>query len=412
MKIFKLALMSLLAMSIVDTGLAQEDKGLDPTTFDTNTRPQDDLYRAVNGTWLDNTEIPGDKSNYGSFSVLADDAEKQIRDIIIESGQNENPKGSNAQKVADFYKSFMNTDRIEELGYSPLSKEIEKIQALETHAEVLKHFGHLQRIGVGTPVGFGVTIDSKDSTRYLSVMIQSGTSLPDRDFYLKDDENFDKVKQAFVAYVNKLFELIEFQDGDKGDLILGMESKIAGFQWPRVKLRDANARYNLFKVSDLNKLGTNIDWPAFFESAGVGPITEVNVMTPSFFEAFDKMFVETSVEDWKSYLIFNLVDAYAEALSKDFVDVHFEFHGKILAGIPVQKERWKEGVALIAGSGTGFGVLGDAVGQMYVERHFPAENKAKMQKLVDNLLVAFDQSIDDLTWMTDVTKDNAKEKLS
>lgn len=409
----KLALLGIVAVSFVDIAMAQEDKGLDPTTFDTNTRPQDDLYRAVNGTWLDTTEIPGDKSNFGSFSVLQDDAERQIRDIIIEAGKGDHPVGSDAQKVGDFYKSFMDTGRIEALGYSPLKEEIEKIQALETHAQVLEHFGYLQKIGVGTPIGFGVTIDAKDSTRYLSAMIQSGTSLPDRDYYLKDDEKYDVAKKAFVAYVNRLFDLIEFQDSQHGETILGIEAKLAEVQWPRVKLRNANARYNLFQVPDLGQLGTSIDWPAFYEACGVGNITEINVMTPSFFEAFDKIFVETPVEDWKHYLIFNLVDGYAEVLSSDFVDAHFDFHSKTLAGIQEQKERWKEGVGLIAGSGAGsFGVLGEVVGKLYVERHFPPENKARMQKLVDNLLLAFGQSIDDLAWMTDTTKAKAREKLS
>ncbi len=414
MKILKLALMGMLAVSFLDSALAQEDKGFDPATFDTNARPQDDLYRAVNGTWLDTTQIPDDKSNYGSFSVLADDAERQIRDIIVAAAEGQHPKGSNLQKVGDFYKSFMNTDRIEELGYSPLKAEIEKIMKLETHDQIVNHFGYLQQIGVGSPIGFFVTVDAKNSSRYLSAMIQSGTSLPDRDYYLKEgDEKFDMAKAAMVTYVNRLFELIESQGGDQGEMILALESKLAEVHWPRVKIRDANARYNLFKVSDLGNLGQNINWPKFFEACGVGAIEEINVMTPSFFEAFDEILVATPVEDWRSYLIYNLVDGYAEALSKDFVDAHFEFHSKTLAGIPVQKDRWKDGVGLIAGSGAGsFGVLGEVVGELYVQKHFPPENKEKMQKLVDNLLLAFGQSIDDLEWMTDTTKAKAREKLS
>ena len=414
MNIFKHVLFGLLALAMVNVAVAQqEEKGLDPTSFDTSVRPQDDLYRAVNGTWLDTTEIPGDKSNFGSFSVLADDAERQIRDIIVESGQGDHPNGSDAQKVGDFYKSFMNTERIEELGFSPVVGEIEQILALETHDQLIEHFGHLQQIGVGTPIGFFVTIDSKDSTRYLSAMVQSGTTLPDRDYYLEDDEKYITAREELINYVNRIFELIEFQDNEHGEMVLGIEKKLAEAQWPRVRLRQANERYNLFNVSDLGKLGSHVDWPSFFEASGVGSITEVNVMTPSFFEEFDKTFSETSVEDWQHYLIFNLVDAYAESLSSDFVDAHFHLHSKTLAGIETKKDRWKEGVGLIAGSGAGsFGVLGGVVGKLYVERHFPPENKEKMQKLVDNLLMAFGQSIDDLTWMSDTTKVKAREKLS
>ena len=428
MNFLKPLLMGFMAFSFVEAAVAlqQDEKGLDPTTFDTSIRPQDDLYRAVNGTWLDNTKIPGDKSNYGSFSLLQDDAESQIRAIIEEAAKGDHPKGSNAQKVGDFYKSFMNTDRIEELGYQPLVEEIEKIQALETHDDVLKHFGHLQQIGVGTPVGFGVTVDAKDSSRYLSAMIQSGTTLPDRDYYLEDDEKYTAAKEAFIKYVNQLFELIEFQDSDQGEMILGIESQLAKSQWPRVKLRNANARYNLYNIADgkLNPVSTEdaqadrptlskLDWPGFFEATGVGSIDEINVMTPSFFSDFEGMFTEVPVEDWQNYLIFNLVDGYAEALSKDFVDAHFQMHKKTLAGIEEQKDRWKEGVGLLAGAGAGsFGVLGGVVGELYVDQHFPPENKAKMQKLVDNLLQAFGQSVDDLEWMTDATKAKAKDKLS
>jgi predicted metalloendopeptidase len=413
MKVFLSLLTGWAALWLASPALAWQDPGLDPTTFDTNVRPQDDLYRAVNGTWLDNTQIPGDKSNYGAFSVLQDDAERQIRDIIEEAAEGDHEAGTNAQKVGDFYKSYMDTERVEQLGYAPLQEEIDKILALETHGDLLRHFGYLQQIGVGIPFGFGVTIDAKDSTRYLSAMIQGGTTLPDRDYYLEDDEKYEVAKQEFVRYVDRIFELLEFQDSQHGETILGIETRLAEAQWPRVKLRDANARYNLYLVSDLEQLGTNIAWPAFFAASGVGEITEINVMTPSFFEAFDKVFQETSLEDWKHYLIFNMIDSYAEALSSDFVDAHFQLHSKTLAGIEEPRERWKKAVGTIAGTGAGsFGVLGEVVGELYVERHFPPEHKARMQELVDNLLLAFEQSINDLTWMTDTTRSRAREKLS
>ncbi len=398
---------------LTSVGHAQSDKALDRQNFDTSVRPQDDLYRAVNGIWLNDTKIPSDKSNYGSFSVLADNAEKQIRDIIVQAGKDSHPKGSDAQKVGDFYKSFMNTERIEELGFSPLQAELKKILELDNHADIVNHFAHLQTIGVGGPIGFFVTVDAKNSSRYLSAIVQSGTSLPDRDFYLEDNEKYNEAKQALVSYINRLFELIEFQDTQHGESILEIETKLADAQWPRVKLRNPNARYNLFAVSDLaNELGTNIDYISYFKNSGVS-IEEINVMTPSFFQALDGIIKETSVDAWKHYMVFNLVDSYAEVLSKDFVDAHFNFHSKALAGIEEPKARWKEGVGLIAGAGAGsFGVLGEVVGRMYVEEHFPEENKQKMQKLVDNLLTAFGQSIDELEWMTDETKAMANEKLS
>ncbi len=408
-----LKLLAVLAIAIpLSSVQAQQDDALDPATFDTSIRPQDDLYLAVNGTWLKVTDIPSDKSNYGSFSGLQDDAERQIRAIIEEAAAGDHPQGSDEQKVGDFYQSFMDEDRIESLGYQPLIPEINKIQDLQTHEDVIRHMGYLQKLGVSSPIGFGVTIDAKDSTRYLSAVIQSGTTLPDRDYYLEDDEKYAAARDELVKYVNQLFELAEFQDAERGNDILDLESRLAEVQWTRTKLRDANARYNLFNTGDLKNLGANINWQEFFTAADVGEITEVNVMTPSFFEGLDAIVADIPVETWKSYLLYRLMDTYAPVLSKDFVDVHFHLHDKVLAGIPEQKPRWKNAVASVAGAGAGdFGSLGEMVGRMYVERHFPKENKEKMDRLVQNLLRAFGESIDELAWMTDETKQRAREKL-
>ncbi|MGI9516264.1 MAG: M13 family metallopeptidase [Pirellulaceae bacterium] len=411
MKMLKLLVVLAIAIPLSNVQ-AQEDKALDSTTFDTSIRPQDDLYQAVNGTWLKVTDIPSDKSNYGSFSHLQDEAERQIREIIEEAAAADHPQGSDGQKVGDFYTSFMDVDRIEERGYQPLVPEIKKIQELETHEDVIRHMGYLQKLGVSTPIGFGVTIDAKDSTRYLSVVIQSGTTLPDRDYYLKDDEKYVAVREELVKHVNRLFELAEFQDAERGNDILDLESRLAEVQWTRTQLRDANARYNLFNTMELTNLGNNINWQKFFTAADVGNISEVNVMTPSFFEGLDTIVADVPVETWKSYLLYHLMDAYATVLSQDFVDADFHMHDEVLAGIPEQKPRWKNAVASVAGGGAGdFGALGEVVGRLYVERHFPQENKEKMDRLVQNLLRAFGESIDELAWMTDATKEMAREKL-
>ncbi len=403
---------ALLLMPVAPT-FGQDDAALDSSGFDRNVRPQDDLFLAVNGAWLDNTEIPSDKSNYGAFSVLADAAEMQIREIIERAAESDAEKGSDAQKVGDFYKSYMNLDRVNELGFSPLQPELEKIDGLKTHDDVIRHFGYLQQIGVGSPIGFFVTIDAKDSTRYLSAIIQSGTSLPDRDYYLVDDEKFLAARKALTSYIDQLGALTQSDVSEAAAQILDLETKLAQAQWPRTELRDANKRYNLFPVADLAELAPNINWTDFLTASGVGNITEINVMTPSFFEELNEIVSSTPVETWQRYLRFHLVDGFAPVLSEDFVNAHFEFHDKALAGIPEQKPRWKEAVGAVAGGGAGsFGALGEVVGRLYVEEHFPPENKAKMDALVKNLLRSFGESIGELEWMTDETKARAKEKLS
>ncbi len=392
----------------------QTDEAIDKSTFDKNVRPQDDLYRAVNGRWLDKTEIPSDKSNYGSFIVLMDDAQEQIRVIVEAAADSNAPHGSDAQKVGDFYKSFMNADRVEELGIEPLNDEIAKIQELNNHNDIVRQFGSFSQFGVSSPMGFFVTIDAKDSTRYLAAIAQSGTTLPDRDYYLKDDPKYVAAREALANYVNRLFELAGFaEEADYGESIVALEKRLAGVQWTRTQLRDANKRYNLFKVSDLKNIASNIPWNSFFDAANAGQITEINVMTPSFFEGFNDILVETPVETWQKYLEFKLLDAAAPALPQAFVDAHFELHQKTLAGVPEQKPRWKRAVGLIAGAGAGdFGALGEVVGRLYVDKHFPPKNKQRMEQLVDNLLKSYKNSIDDLTWMTDTTKQKAQAKLA
>ncbi len=390
-----------------------EDRGIDNSAFDKAVRPQDDLYLAVNGTWLDQTEIPADKSNYGSFIALMDEAQEQIRDIIESAADSGAETGSDTQKVGDFYKSFMDTRRVEQLGVSPLRDEIAQINQLASHDDVIRHFGYLKRRGVASPIGFFVTVDAKNSARYLSAVMQSGTTLPDRDYYLKDDEKSLHARQSLKHYIQTLFALAGFaEEVDYSDEIVGLEKQLAEIQWTRTQLRDANKRYNLYPVSDLGELA-EFPWEDFFGAADVGHITEVNVMTPSFFEALQAIVEQTPVEIWQKYLQFKLLDAYAPVLSKGFVDAHFELHQKVLADVPEQKPRWKRAVATIAGEGAGdFGALGEVVGRLYVERHFPPENKAAMDQLVNNLLEAYQSSIDELTWMTDVTKQRAQDKLA
>ena len=389
------------------------ESGLDKNGFDKEVRVQDDLFRAVNGTWLKDTEIPSDKSNYGSFSILADLSQQRIREIIENAAKGTHEKGSDAQKVGDFYKSFMDEEKAEELGASPIKSRLAEIEKIGSVSELIKHYGASNYIGVGSPIGMYVGQDAKDSTRYIAHVSQSGTSLPDRDYYLEDEERFLKARNALKSYITKLFLLAELPTDGVAEKILDLETKLAKIQWSRVELRDAEARYNLFPVAEAAESMVNMDPREFFAAAGVGQITEVNVMTPSYFEGLDNLIGEVPLDVWKQHAMFKLLDSASPILSNDFVQAHFEFRSKELAGVPELKPRWKRGVEMVAGGGAGdFGSLGEVVGRLYVEEHFKPEAKARMEELVGNLVKAYEKSINDLAWMTDETKAKAQEKLS
>lgn len=386
--------------------------GIDSDAFDTKVRPQDDLFMHVNGRWLLETDIPRDKSNYGSFVVLIDKAQARIRTIIEDAAKN--PADANGQKVGDFFNSYMNEELVEKRGLKPLHKEIAKIEAIANKLQVIQHFGYNETNGVGGPVGFYVDQDDKDSTRYIAAIAQSGTTLPVREYYLEDEPKYVKARAALKQYIALLFKLSDLPNPDEAaEAILQLETKLANVQWSRTELRDANKRYNLYQVAKLSELAPRFKWGEFFKQTGVKNLKEINVNTPSFFEGLDPIVDDTSIAIWKQYLHFRLLDAYAEVLPKSFSDAHFELHSKELTGIPEQKPRWKRAVDATSGSrGSRFGVLGDAVGQLYVQRYFKEQAKTSMDQLVDNLLKSFEKSVDGLAWMTDKTKQQALIKLS
>lgn len=414
MKKFSLPLL-LLAL-LVGQATGQDDGGIDESALDKSVRIQDDLFLHVNGTWLKTAKIPEDKSNYGSFGILADKSQYRIKQIIESTAESIHPAGTNEQRISDYYRSFMNLKLVNELGISPLEKELAKVEAIESKAEIWKHFGQLGVLGVDTPVGFFVSPDAGDATQYICQLIQSGTSLPDRGYYLKDDEVSQAAREGLKKYIAKLYELANIKGGEEAaDVIFALEKKLAEVSWERVEIRNARKRYNKMSFEKLGELTSGkLDWKTYFEVSRVADTPEsVNVNTPSFFEGMSQIFEETSEKTWKQYLTYKLIDAYAPYLGDDFSTANFEFYEKQLAGIPVQQPRWKRAVNAIAGQGGGsFGALGEAVGQLYVKEHFKPEAKEEMETLVENLLAAFGKSIDDLSWMTDETKVRAKEKLS
>lgn len=381
--------------------------GIDTSGFDTSVRPQDDFFRYVNGGWIDRTDIPADKSNYGSFNQLADKAEADLRAIIEEAATSEAAAGSDTQKVGDFYATFMDQARADALGAKPLEPFLAEIAAIETHDDVLEQLARMQRHGSTIPVGGYIGADAKNSTQYALILWQSGLGMPDRDYYLSEDEKFATLRGAYVDHVAAMLARVGHEDSHgAAERILALETKLAKNQWTRVENRDDNKTYNKIAVADLNAKIPGFDWARFLEQSGAGEAEAVIVSQPSYFEALAGMYSEVPVGTWKDYMQFHTTSNFAPLLSAEFVDENFAFYGKALRGIQENRPRWKRGVAAVEGA------LGEAVGKLYVERHFSPDAKARMVELVDNLLETFDASIDQLDWMGPETKKAAHEKLS
>ena len=373
-------------------------------------RPQDDFFEHLNGKWLKSVEIPADKSTWGAFHQLRDDTLPQLRAIIERAAADKNAAaGSEARKIGDFYASYMDEARLEQLGAAPLKKEMGQIAAIKNKAELPAQFAHLGRLGVNVPFVFFIHQDAKDSTKYVADLYQAGLGMPDRDYYLKqDDAKLADVRAKYQQHVEKMLALAGSKTAAAdAKAIVALETELAKVQWTKVENRDPIKTYNKVEFSKLGAMAPGYDWSAWLKAAGLqGKADYLIVSQPTYLKGFTDVLNRTPLATWKAYLQFQTVNGYANYLSKAFVDQRFAFNGTTLAGIPELEPRWKRGVSTLEGS------LGDAVGKLYVKEHFPAERKAHMEVLVNNLLAAYKDSIDTLDWMSPATKKEAQTKLA
>ncbi|MBD3851008.1 MAG: peptidase M13 [Acidobacteria bacterium] len=381
--------------------------GIDMANMDTSVRPQDDFFRYVNGTWLDTTEIPADQTNTGVFLDLRDKAREDVKAIIEDvSSKTDLEPGSDEQKVADLYNSFMNTERIDELGISSLDAELALIGAIADKDQLSAYFARSGINGGGGPFNIYIWVDAKDSTRYVTYMWQSGLGLPDRDYYFKEDERSVELREAYIAHVEKMFEVAGFDNpAGSAERMMALETELAEYHWTTVENRDSEARYNLFAFDELGTLGDGVNWPLYLAEAGIASEKDIIINQPSFVEGFNKIFDATSLDDWKTYLRWNLLNNYASYLDSSLDDQNFDFYGRTLEGQKEQRPRWKRGVDVVSGS------LGEVIGKVYVKRYFPPEAKARMVELVGNLSAAYGEAISELDWMGPETKAAAQVKL-
>ncbi|GAA3755578.1 M13 family metallopeptidase [Microbacterium kribbense] len=378
--------------------------GLELDAFRAQIRPQDDLFRHVNGAWIEATEIPEDKARWGSFHFLAEQAEKDVRAIIEEAP--DAARGTEDRKIGDLYASFMNTERIQQSGAAPIVDQLAAVDAIESIPELLATVGRLERDGVGGIIDVYVEPDPGDPERYVPFVVQSGITLPDESYFRLD--NFAEVRETYRAHIARMLALAEIPDatGD-ADRVFALETEIAGQHWDNVRSRDAIETYNLKTWAEVQALaGVDLQpWRTAVSGAHDAAFDELVVYQPSFIEGLGALLVDERLQDWKAWLRFKIVHGAAAFLSDPFVEENFAFYGTALTGVPVNRERWKRGVGIVEAA------MGEAVGRVYVQRHFPPAAKAAMDQLVAHLIAAYRQSITALDWMSPETRGRALAKL-
>ena len=382
--------------------------GVDAANFDKSVRPQDDLFRHVNGAWLAKTEIPADRPTYGTFVQLDEKAEADLYALIEELAGTPNKKpGSTAQQVGDLYTSFTNEKRIDSIGAAALRPQLAEIDRLRNTAEFAALTGELSVIGLPGPVGGFIEADAGDPTRVALYLRQGGTQLPDRDYYLKDDPKFADIRGKYQQYLEKIFMLAGRPSAAAdAKAVFDLETELAKIQWTQVESRDAVKTYNKYPVSKIVAEMPGFDWAAWAKPQGIEKATEWVIGQPSFFKGFAAMVPKVSLDTWKAWLAAQLITMHAGYVGTAFDAARFEFFGKTLSGQEVQRPRWKRGVQLVNGS------VGEALGQLYVAKHFPAASKARMERMIANLIEAYRQSITELDWMTADTRKEALAKLA
>ena len=383
--------------------------GIGMRNIDTSVRAQDDFYEHVNGKWLKGVEIPADQSSWGSFVELSGTTLAQTRGLIEKAAASNPAAGTDARRIGDYYASFMDEARLEQLGVTPLKGELARIAAIKDRSELPALLAHLGRLNVGQPFDFGIHQDNKDSTRYVADIRQGGLGLPDRDYFLAtDDARMAAARTRYLAYVEKMLAMAG--DGNaaaSARAAVGFEQAIATLHWTQVDSRDRVKLYNKVMLADLGKLAPGFDWPAWLAATGIAGKTDyVIVGQPSYLKGVVELGSRTPLETWKAYLSLRVLNTYAPFLSKNFVDEYFAMYGKTLSGSEEIEARWKRGVAAVQDA------QGEALGKLYVAEYFPAERKARIETMVKNLLAAFRQSIDTLDWMSPVTKKEAQAKLA
>jgi putative endopeptidase len=394
------------AVAPVASAPAAATSGLDRTGMDTAVRPQDSLFFSVNGTWLRNTSIPADKSDYGTFSTLDDLSNECVKAIVEGLAAKPQAGGSTNAKIGDFYASYMDTAAIDAAGMRPLWPYFAQIDALRTRNDLMRLIGQWASF-VDVPLALGVGPDARDPTVYSAGSQQAGLGLGDRDYYLKKDERFAKARQAYVAYMGRLLAAAGSRNARvEANAVMNLETRIAQAQWTQEANRDPVATYNPMTLRQLAAKDPGVDWKAFFAAGELVDPPFVSIAQPSYTWALAKLARSVPLDVWKAYLRVHLIDSVSLELPADVREARFRFHGVAMNGLKADRPRWERAVGTLNQS------MGEAIGRVYVSEYFPPAYKARMVELVDNLMKAYASSIDGLAWMSPATKVEAHAKLS
>ena len=380
--------------------------GIELDERDPAIHPGDDLYRHMNGLWLKRSVIPEDKSRYGAFTIIAEEAEQAVREILEEASRA--PAGSEAWKAGQLYRSFMDEDRIEAVGLAPLIAELEALDVALAKGKgaLARELGRLERSGTEGLWQLFIDNDPGDPERYVVFVEQAGIGLPDEAYYRED--SFAAIRDAYLAHIERMFVLVGLDEpGLRAGNVMAVETALASHHWDNVKCRDAEATYNPMSGEDLATRMGDFPFSAWREASGIGDdkFAHVIVRQPSFVDALSQVWTECSAAQLRDWMAWSLIKSFSPYLPQEIVEAHFDFFGRTLSGTPKIRERWKRAVSFVEG------VMGEAVGKLYVERHFPPTAKAQMDELVATLLSAYRQSIERLPWMSNETKTRALEKL-
>jgi putative endopeptidase len=377
--------------------------------MDTAKKPWEDFYQYANGKWIAQTDIPADRPSLYVFTLLDDANKEKLRTILEAAAKDQSaPKDSIKGKVGSFYRSGMDEAKIEAAGAQPLQEAFDRIAAIKGADSILPEVAALHLLGVPAGFLFGSTIDSKDSRRNIAELFQGGLSLPDRDFYLKDDDKSKATRAAFLVHLKKMFGLLgeKPEDAERhAQTVLDFETRLAKASRARVDLRDPHLNYHLMSVADMEKETPGVAWKPYFQALGLGELAELNVGQPDFLKEVGRLVKEAPVDDWKTYLRWHLLNAYAGRLSSAFVTEDFHFKGTVLSGTPKNRPRWQRVTAETDH------LLGEALGQLYVAEAFPPEAKEKALALVKNVRATLRERLATLDWMSPQTREQALKKL-
>jgi putative endopeptidase len=395
----------------MSTGVGEQplESGLVLENMDKSVDPGDDFFMYMNGAWLDQTEIPADKASYGGFTILNDEAQEHVKAIIEESASGDFPEGSDEQKVGDLYESYMDWEARNARGLEPLEPELERIAAIGDHDDLAVYFGEAVKRGLDAPIGLTQFADLKRPTHYGVYAFQSGLGLPDREFYFNTDTKSVEIREKYLEHIATMFDLAGLPNGaEAAKTVMKLETRLADENMKKEDTRNWAENYNKVPFDELDELMPAFNWDGWLEAAEIDTAANQGliVVTTDYVKALDDIVEETPLDTWKTYFTWVALNARSQSLNEALDEQNFAFYGTVLSGTEAQLPLWRRAVNTVNGT------LGEVVGRVYVDKHFPPEAKERMDELVGNLIKAYEKSITELDWMTDETKAQALDKLS